>query len=433
MTTRSSTISTTQPTRRSESDGRATPRRLAREYQLAFVGSVWALHWVFVTLFAALATHYAYSQPPVKAVGYQLPALEGWQHYVIQPMRNWDGFWYSLIADRGYDYHPASTAFWPLYPWTMKLVSNLLVIRVEVAGYVLANIAFLAALVFFHRLVGREWGDGVARRATVLLAFFPTAFYFNAVYSESFFLLFTVLAFYSAKCGKWWLALAAAVLAGLTRNLGVLLLIPLTIIFVKQHWHILRWHWKKPTRWPAEALALALVPLGPALYLLYLWVDFGDPLLTLEAQKGWAREQGMPWTAFAMAFEQWGLGWLRELLASPTWATLTSFEVRRSFAEYESLDIIFAFLGLGFLAYAVRRLPLEYWAYSVVLFALPLFSPSTIHPLMSVPRFLVVLFPIFIGLALLTERRWLFPVILIPSATVMAALVVQFSTWFWVS
>ena len=408
-------------------------RRIAAEYQIAFVGSIWTLHWVFVTLFSALAMHYAYSQPVVKAVGYSLPPLDGWQGYVIQPMRNWDGFWYSLIAEQGYDYHPATTAFWPLYPWTMKLVSNLLVIRPEVAGYFLANLAFLVALVFFHRLVAREWGDGVARRATVLLAFFPTAFYFNAVYSESFFLLFTVLAFYWAKGGRWWLAALAAVLAGMTRNLGVMLAVPLAIIFIKQHWPVLRWHWEKPTRWPTDMLALALIPLGPALYLLYLWIDFGDPLLTLEAQKGWARQQGTPWTAFTMAFEQLRLGWLARLLESPTWETLTSFEVRNSFAEFESLDVIFAFLWIGMLAYSIRRLPFEYWAYSLVLFVLPLFSPSTIHPLMSVPRFLVVLFPLFIGLALLTRRRWLFPVVLIPSATVMALLIIQFSTWFWVS
>jgi hypothetical protein len=406
---------------------------VAREYHLAFVSSVFAAHWVFVTLFAALAMRFSVSLRPVKAVGWSLPPLEGWQHFVIQPMRNWDGFWYSLIATEGYGYHEATTAFFPLFPWSIRFVASVLAINVEIAGYILANLAFLFALIFLYRLVDREWGDGVARRTTILLASFPLAFYFTAVYSESFFLLFTVLAFYWAKTGKWWLAGLATMLAGLTRNLGVLLAIPLAIIFLKQYWGVLRRHWKEPLRWPRDLLAFSLVPLGPVLYFLYLGLAFGNPLLTLDAQKGWARERAMPWTTVQMALHQWDLAWLRDLIASPTWSTLTSAQVRMGFAEYESLDIFMACIGLAMLVYCFLKLPIEYSLYCAVLFVLPMFSPSTVHPLMSVGRFTAVLFPLFIALGLLTRRRSLLPLLVIPSAALMALLIIQFSTWFWVA
>jgi hypothetical protein len=410
----------------------STVRQIAHEYQLVFVGSVYAAHWLLVTIVAALATRFAYANPPVKALGWALPHLDGASGLFVQPMRNWDGFWYSLIAELGY-VHSATTAFWPLYPWSMRFLGTLLLIPYETAGYMLSNIAFLIALVALYRYVSTNWGVDVARRSVLLLAFFPTAFFFTAVYSESFFLLFCVLAFSWGRMARWWLAGSAALLAGLTRNVGVLLIVPLGIMFLRQYGPGLRGRWLDLRAWPAQTLALGLIPLGPVLYMLYLWRAFGNPLMTIDAQKGWARIQAMPWTTFRMAFDQWQGGWLYALLASPTWATLTSYPVRMSFAEYESLDIAMTFLGIVLIVYAFRVLPIEHSAWVAIMFALPLFSPSTIHPLMSIPRFMVVLFPLFIALAIFARRRFVLPIILVPSAVLMVLLTVQFSTWFWVS
>lgn len=404
----------------------ARARQIARDQALAFPALVFGLHWAFVTIIAALAMRFARSQPVVKAVGYQLPELDGWQHLTVQPMRNWDGFWYSLIAEQGYDVHPATTAFWPLYPWTMRFVSEVFGVTPELAGWALSNVAFYAALVILYRLVRLEWGDGVARRSVWLLAFFPTAFYFSAVYSESFFLLFSVLAFYWARTGRWWQAGLAAACAALTRNVGVLLGIPMVIMFARQY----RVH---PRYWPSHSVALLLPALGPLIYFTYLGARFNNPLLTLDVQKGWAREQGMPWQTFQMASDQLGLAWLRMLLASPTWETLTSHAVRFSFSEYESLDLIVTLLVLPLVIYCLRKLPLEYSLYAAIVFVLPMFSPSTIHPLMSFPRFTLVLFPLFVGLAVLTRNRWAFAAVLIPSVALLAVLTIQFSTWYWVA
>jgi len=401
-------------------------RRIAHEQELELPALVFALHWIVVTAAAAIATRYANRLDTVPAVGWYLADLDGWRELLVQPMRNWDGFWYSLIATEGYDYHPAATAFWPLYPWSMRVLSDLLFLRVETAGLILANLAFFAALVVFQRLVKREWGAAVANRSLWLLAFFPTAFYFSAVYSESFFLLFSLLAFYWASGGKWWQAGLAAALAALTRNVGVLLVVPLGIIFLKQYG-------LRPRDWPRTWLAVGLPVLSPLIYMLVLWRAYRDPLLTLDAQKGWAREQAMPWTTFQMAFDQSNLDWLRELSASPTWATLTSHSVRSGFADYETLDIAFTVLAIPLLIYCFMKLPIEYAIFPLMLFAMPLFSPSTIHPLMSMSRFLIVMFPLFIAIAVLTRRRITFTLVLVPSIALLLILTVQFSTWYWVA
>lgn len=401
-------------------------RRFIHEQDLERPALVFALHWLVVTAAAALATRYAHRLDTVPAVGWYLPEHSGWRELVIQPLRNWDGFWYSLIANEGYDYHSASTAFWPLYPWSMRVVSDILFIRVETAGLILSNVAFFLALVVFYRLVTHTWSRPVADRAIWLLAFFPTAYYFSAVYSESFFLLFTLLAYYWASGGKWWQAGVAGALAALTRNLGVLLVIPLGIIFLKQHGI-------NPRRWPRTWLAVGIPGIGPLLYMYALWRTYDDPLATLDAQSGWAREQAMPWQTFQMAFDQLDLTWLRTLLDSPTWSTLTSHAVRFGFAEYESLDVAITLLAIPLLIYCLIKLPLEYSIFPVMLYLIPLFSPSTIHPLMSMSRFVIVMFPLFIGLSLLTRKQIAFTLTLVPSIALMVLLTVQFSTWYWVA
>jgi hypothetical protein len=405
---------------------RAELRRVVREYDLALPGLVFTLHWLFVTVVAALATRYATSMPTVAAVGYRLPQLHGWRELVIQPLRNWDGAWYSLIAEYGYRIHPATTAFWPLFPWSMQFLSDALYLHVETSALLLANAAFFGALTVLYRLARLEWGAEVARRAVWVLAFFPTAFFFSAAYSESFFLLFTLLAFYWARTGKWWQAGLAGALAALTRNVGVLVTLPLGIMFLRQYgWSYRRW-------WP-NGLALGLPALGASIFLLYLRHAYGDALITVDAQQGWARIRAWPWTTFRMAFEQLDLSWLRVLAHSPSWATLTSKPVRFGFAEYETLDVVVTLLAIPLLGYCVTKLRLEYSLYALMLFALPLFSPSTIHPLMSMPRFVLVLFPLVICLARLLRRPVVFASWMTVSVVLLALLTIQFSTWFWVA
>ncbi len=387
---------------------------------------VFVLHWLFVTVVGALATQYAQRLPTIEALGYRLPELDGWQRLVLQPWRNWDGFWYGLIADYGYDSGTAATAFWPLYPWSLRYLSQFGVMSYTTAGILLSNLAFLLALIVLHQLVRREFGDAVAGRTLWLLAFAPVSFYFSAMYSESFFLLFAVLAFFYALGGRYWLAGLAAALAALTRNLGLLLALPIGLLFVQQH------GWD-PRRWPRSWLAVGLPALGPLIFGLVLWQIWGDPLTTVEAQQGWAREQALPHTTIRMALNQLDLAWLSTLAHSPTWTTLTSFDVRHGFAESEAVDLVAFVGGVALLLLAARRLPLAYSAWCGLMMLVPLLSPSTIHPLMSTPRFLLVLFPLTIALALVLERRAMLLGILVPSIVLCVILATQFATWYWVA
>ena len=114
----------------------------------------------------------------------------------------------------------------------------------------------------------------------------PAAVYFGAPYSESLFLLLAVGAFYAARTGRWAWAGACAGLASATRSAGLLLLIPLAML----------WWGSRPRR-PRDAAWLLLAPLGIAAYAAWLGLVEGDALRFLDVQEAWSRELAVPLTA----------------------------------------------------------------------------------------------------------------------------------------
>jgi hypothetical protein len=90
--------------------------------------------------------------------------------------------------------------------------------------------------------------------------------------------------------------------------------------------------------------------------------------------------------------------------------------------------------GLGALALGLRRLPLAYLGYVVAALALPLSWPVEPQPLMSLPRFLLVLFPLAIAVAIWAqEGRRRGPLLLGASAVGLAIYTGIFATWHWVA
>ena len=99
-------------------------------------------------------------------------------------------------------------------------------------AYVVSLACFFAALVLLHRLTVIEIGERYARPVLMLLAFFPTAFFFGIPYSESMFLLLAVAAFLAARMGRWAIAGVILALASATRVPGLLLIIPVALLYL---------------------------------------------------------------------------------------------------------------------------------------------------------------------------------------------------------
>jgi Gpi18-like mannosyltransferase len=399
--------------------------------------TIFLLSRVYIVLLGALAIWIDKILPPVAALGYYMPELPGLAHYLLQPWRNWDGHWFSLIAQNGYFERP-TTAFFPLYPLLLAGVSWFLDGQIELAGVLISNVALLGALALLYQLVQLDFPRPVARRALLYLALFPTAYYLGAVYSESLFLLLTVGALYAARRDAWWIAGALGFFAALTRSQGILLLIPLVLLFLRQQ------GWR-PAGWRANPISLALVPAGLMVYMAYLRRLFDDPLVMLSAQKGWDRYTATPIETLqtgvaavdGCAVRNWNAGvnfcWADQFFASPTIATVRDFNWRWALSESNFIELVATIFLIAVALIGLRRLPLAYSAYLAAGILLPLWSPSAVHPLMSMHRFTLTLFPVFIVLALLGKWRPVHGAFVAVSALLLAFLTIQFASWLWVA
>jgi hypothetical protein len=343
---------------------------------------------------------------------------------LLSPLARWDATWFLEIARDGYD-GGLDAAFFPLYP----LLVRALVFpfpsegALLVSAYVVSLACFSGALWLLHRLVELELGRPVATASVWLLALFPAAVYFGAPYSESLFLLASVGAFYAARTGRWAWAGALAGAASATRSAGLVLLVPLAILWLES----------SPRR-ARDAAWLALAPLGIAAYALYLGLDHGDALAFVDVQEAWHRDFAGPfvgvWDGAVAAWDG-----VRQL-ASGSNETVYFERAGGDPQVVARMNLmLFGFLVFGAVAVvgAFRRLPRAYGAYALAALALPLSFPVDPQPLMSLPRFLAVLFPLFIWLAVVTEaRRWTVPVAAV-SAVGLVAFTARFASWEWIA
>ena len=94
-------------------------------------------------------------------------------------------------------------------------------------------VALTAATLALYRLAEEWLGSRAAARRTVLyLAVFPFSFFFTRVYTESVFLLVSVMAVAGAYRGRWWSAGVWGALTALTRPNGILIGLPLFLMAV---------------------------------------------------------------------------------------------------------------------------------------------------------------------------------------------------------
>ena len=353
---------------------------------------------------------------------FDVPALTHPLGGALASLARWDSTWYLGIAHSGYD--GASSAFFPLYP---MLVRGLAVVDAPgallVSAYVVSLASLFGALYLMHRLVALELeSERTARLSVLMLALFPGALWFGAPYSESLFLLLSVGAFYFARTERWALAGVAAALASATRSAGLLLLVPLLIL------------WWQSGRRPRDLGWIALAPLGLAAYSLYLALSIGDGFAYLHLQDVWFRSfagplGGVPDAAVA--------AWdgLRQIVSGQrSHVYFTDAGGDPISVGWHNVEL-FGFLVLGVVGLigVVRRLPAAYGAYVAAALALPLSFPVGPQPLMSLPRFLAGLFPLFVWLALVcsTPRRRVLVLGLLGLG--LGVYTARYATWHWVA
>ena len=321
-------------------------------------------------------------------------------------LTDWDSTWYLGIAQNGYQFRPDggswNIAFFPLYPLLIRGL-NALCHNAGIAGLVISNICLLAAGLLLNALSNLEFSNRQAREAAVIfLMLNPMSFFFSEVYAESTFLMLAIGALLAARTGHWVTACVCGMFLSATRNVGVLIAIPLLIEFVAQTWNA-----KEGVRSliRPRILLLGLIPMGLGLFSLYCHFRFGNYLAFLEAGRGWGRELSTPWK------------------------TLTSLPWFPPFSQW----LFGAALGAGLIllvAGACLRLRVSYLAYMAALYSLYL---CTNH-LESIPRYLSVVFPFYLVLGVLVARfRLVYAPLLAGSVVLLTLCAILAANGYWIT
>jgi hypothetical protein len=393
--------------------------------------SAWRAFWISRLLvwaggmIAVLATGAGAYRRLTPGVGDPGDTLSG---LLLSPARRWDAGWFLSIVQGGYDVPEPRTAFFPLYPLLIRAVGEPIDAlglvgghAFELAGVLISLVALMAALYVMHRLTEVEFGPKAADNAVLLLALFPTSFFFSAIYSESLFLALTVGCLYCARMDWWWRAAVLGALSSATRVQGVLVLLPLAIMFLYGP----RAGPEGPTK--REAASLALVPIGLIVYLGFVKTTtrYGA-LAPVKSHEQWAREFHGPIVGVWNGVKS-GVTSARDLLrGAPIDAPVSG--VRSGLQNLTALAL--ATVGV---AGALRRLPIAYGAYALVGLIVAISFPLDAEPLKSLPRLMLVLFPIFMwaGLALTEWGHRI--VILVASGAGLACFSAGFACGYWIA
>jgi hypothetical protein len=344
---------------------------------------------------------------------------------LVAPAARWDAVWYLTIAERGYGLDAARPAFFPLYPLLARGAGEV-VGSTLLGGILVSLLAFGVALYLLRRLTALELGPEAARAAVWLTAAFPAALFFSAVYSEALFLALSVGCVYAARTDRWAWAGVLGLLATGTRSAGIILLVPLAVLL---------WQHRGAGLW-RRAPWVGLVPLGTAAFCGWLALRGAGARAPFDAQAVWSRELGAP---FAGLWQGASAAWdgARQLLSGSSERIFFAHAGGDPFQVARMNLQLFGFLVLALVALvgAARRLPPAYAAYVLAALALPLSTPVEAQPLMSLPRFVAVLFPLFMwgGWWLTRRGRATRVAVGVASAAGLVLFTGQFATWRWVA
>ena len=296
---------------------------------------------------------------------------------ITEVLTSWDGRWYLEIVRRGYpdsippnityDQLEARAAFFPVYPWTVRITDAVLPGGDTLAALIVNLLLGAMSVVLVGLLARRLFSISVAARSMTLYAVFPGSFVLSFAYSEATLLVLAAACLLFLVDERWLLAGLAAALATGARPNGIALVAACAVASAIAIRRSRDW-------W--SLIAVALAPIGFLGFQWYIDRTTGERGAWFRVQReAWAEGTSFGATAVTNTFD-----FLTHPLASPTDA-LTALTV-------------LALIGMTYCAWRVR-LNLILTAYSAVIVALMLI-PETVT---ARPRFLFTAFPLIIAVA----------------------------------
>lgn len=294
----------------------------------------------------------------------------------------WDTGWYLDISQHGYTsgaldqlgIHQTNIAFFPLYPLLMRFLGSI-VGNHYIAGLIISNFCLIVSCFYLYRLVRLDSDEASALKSVKYLLLFPVSFIFSGVFTESLYLTLTLMCFYYARTYKWQLVGITGFFLSLTRSVGVLVVLPLLyeglMQLLKENEDLKSFKNSRDKILPL--FYLSLIPLGIISFMIFNYYLTGDFMAFAHAQVMWQRHTANP---------------LLVLINGYHGNLYTAFEA--AFAT------IFIYMFILF----YRNIRFSYWLFGMYSIFVPLSTG-----IQSMPRFILVIFPIYILFANITKNR----------------------------
>lgn len=306
-------------------------------------------------------------------------------NFLIYPFGNFDGVYYLLIAAQGYT---VNAGFFPLFPLLINVSTRLLganILSFDPRQYsvaaTLVSLLFFASIFVLYKLIKLDYKESIAIWSIIFLLIFPTSFFFATIYSESLFLLLSLLCFYFARKNKWiWAGIAGALLSA-TRLVGIAM------------WPVLIYEYFKneKNKTLGKLLSICLAPLGLIAYAIYNLQKWGNPFYFIQAQGNFQNNRSVD---SIILFPQTMFRYIKILF------TLQPIVYEWWVALFELSFFLFA-LALFYIAWK-RKIRISYLIFGILCFLVPISSGT----FSGLPRYILPIFPLFITIALIKNKTF---------------------------
>lgn len=293
---------------------------------------------------------------------------------------NFDGNNYLIVSRNGYNV--SQLVIFPLYPKLISFLSPLFAGNSLFASLFISNFSFLISIFILYKLIKLDFSENVARNTILYLILFPTSFFFGMTYTEGVFFLLLIGSFYSARKGNWLVACILGGIASYTRLIGIIIFPALIFECFEQT------KGKSILEKIKKFLPTLLVFAGLLVYMRFLSVNFNDPLKFLHVQPFFEAERT---SGKLILIYQVFYRYLKMIVT-------TKYDPLY-FTVWLELVSALGFTVLLITAF-VKKMRLSYLVFSVLGYIVPTLTGT----FSSLPRYVLVLFPCFICLGLITNK-----------------------------
>ncbi len=296
----------------------------------------------------------------------------------LNPFAQYDATAYLDIAENGYrdnfgEYVAPNYHWYPLYPLLIHIFGF---IGYPLAAFLISNMASFFAITVLWLLMKEELGKEMAKSTVIYILFFPTAFYFTMMYTESLFLFLSVSIFYFAKKKNWLIVGILGFFIVLTRMQGILLIFPVLYIYLRGTKFSLN-------KIKSDILYLLGMPIGVATFMFYEYLITGNALIQFKSAVNFGKSLSLPWEGIIFS--------IRAIFVDTTLINMAY--------HIFTLAIVAMFFVLLYISY--KKLKHEYTIYFALNMLIILISSN----LYGFTRYVLIAFPAFMALSFIEKDR----------------------------